>query len=163
MEIPSLAAGLWLWRFCSLVYQVPGVLLYLTSRRGKLKEKGRIACGWWEAEGEGSRMRLTKRWATERFNPELKLPWLMSAKNLHNHTTPARLPACLPRHATPGRRRRRRAHVWHALVCFLTSQIKWNNSHHISQANDPWTSNMVLLVFSTITHHRVYSINGPSP
>jgi hypothetical protein len=25
------------------VYQVPGVLLYLTSRRGKLKEKGRIA------------------------------------------------------------------------------------------------------------------------
>jgi hypothetical protein len=42
MEIPSLAAGLWLWRFCSLMYQVPGVLLYLTSRGGKLKEKGHM-------------------------------------------------------------------------------------------------------------------------
>jgi hypothetical protein len=34
-----------------------------------------------KAEGEESRMRLTKKQATERFNPELKLPWLMSAKN----------------------------------------------------------------------------------
>jgi hypothetical protein len=34
-----------------------------------------------EAEGEGSRMRLIKRRASERFNPELKLPRLMSAKN----------------------------------------------------------------------------------
>jgi hypothetical protein len=45
-----------------------------------------------EAEGEGShaadgklkkkgRMRLTKRRETERFNPELKLPRLLSAKN----------------------------------------------------------------------------------
>jgi hypothetical protein len=40
----------------------------------------RVACGW-EAEGEESRMRLTKRRETERFNPELKLPRLMSAKN----------------------------------------------------------------------------------
>ena len=46
------------------------------------------------------------------------------------------------------------ARVWHTLVHFLTSQIKWNNSHHISQANDLWNSNMVLLVFFTITHHR---------
>jgi hypothetical protein len=33
------------------VYQVPGVILYLSSRRGKLKEKGlhtpRDACSWW--------------------------------------------------------------------------------------------------------------------
>jgi hypothetical protein len=29
-----------------------------------------------EAEGEGSRMRLTKRRATERFNPKLKFPRL---------------------------------------------------------------------------------------
>jgi hypothetical protein len=34
-----------------------------------------------EAEGEGSRMRLIKRRASERFNPELKLSRLMSAKN----------------------------------------------------------------------------------
>jgi hypothetical protein len=65
-----------------LVYQVPGVLLYLTSRRGKLTEKGRM----WHArrraaEGQRSRMQLTKRQTTERFNPELKLPRLMSAKN----------------------------------------------------------------------------------
>ncbi|KKY00045.1 hypothetical protein VN21_16360, partial [Paraclostridium benzoelyticum] len=33
------------------------------------------------AEGQGSCMQLTKRQATERFNPELKLPRLMSAKN----------------------------------------------------------------------------------
>jgi hypothetical protein len=33
------------------------------------------------AEGQGSRMQLTKRQATERFNPELKLPRLVSAKN----------------------------------------------------------------------------------
>jgi hypothetical protein len=45
-----------------------GVLPYLTFR-------GR------EAEGEGPRMRQFKRRATERFNPELKLPRLMSAKN----------------------------------------------------------------------------------
>jgi hypothetical protein len=42
------------------------------------------------------------------------------------------------------------------LVRFLISQIKWNNSDHISKANDPLNSNMVLLVLSTITHHRVY-------
>jgi hypothetical protein len=35
-----------------------------------------------EAEGEGSRMRLFKRQATEWFNPELKLPRLMSALKL---------------------------------------------------------------------------------
>jgi hypothetical protein len=55
------------------------------------------------------------------------------------------------------------ARVWHALVRFLTSQIKWNNSHHISQANDLWNFNIVLLVLSTITHHRVYWLNEPSP
>jgi hypothetical protein len=33
------------------------------------------------AEGQGSRMQLTKRQATERFNPELKLSRLVSAKN----------------------------------------------------------------------------------
>jgi hypothetical protein len=48
--------------------QATGVLPLLTFR-------GR------EAEGEGSRMRLFKRRTTERFNPELKLPRLMSAKN----------------------------------------------------------------------------------
>jgi hypothetical protein len=71
---------------------------------------------------------------------------------------PARRPACLP--ATPGPSPARSAGGARArvagLVCFLTSQIKWNNFHHISQANDTWNSNMVLLVFSTITHHRVY-------
>jgi hypothetical protein len=85
-----------------------------------------------EAEGEGSRMRLFKG-----------------------------LVACLPRHATLDPYPARPAAVacvcvWHAFVRFLTSQIKWNNSHHISQANDPWNSNMALLVLSTITHHRVY-------
>jgi hypothetical protein len=34
-----------------------------------------------EAEGQRSRMQLTKRQATDRFNPELKLSRLMSAKN----------------------------------------------------------------------------------
>jgi hypothetical protein len=64
------------------------VLFYLTSRRGKLKEKGRLP----------------------------------------RHAT--------PRHATPepGRRRGR---VWHALIRFLTSQVRWNNFHHISQAKSP--------------------------
>jgi hypothetical protein len=35
--------GTWtvILKMCSLVYRVTGVLLYLTSRRGKLKEKGR--------------------------------------------------------------------------------------------------------------------------
>jgi hypothetical protein len=27
--------------------------------------------------------------------------------------------------------------MWHAFVCFLTSQFKQNNSHHISQVKDP--------------------------
>jgi hypothetical protein len=77
-----------------------------------------------------------KRRATERFNPELKLPRLMKI----NTSTPRPLAACLPRHATPGpspaRPAAARARVAR-LVRFLTSQIKWNNSHHISQANDP--------------------------
>jgi hypothetical protein len=56
------------------VYQVPEVLLYLTSRRGKLKEKGLYANGQ-AAEGQESRMQLTKRQTTERFT------WIVSAKN----------------------------------------------------------------------------------
>jgi hypothetical protein len=47
------------------------------------------------------------------------------------------------------------ARVWHVLVHFLTYQIKWNNSHHISKPKASGTSNMVLLVFFTITHHIV--------
>jgi hypothetical protein len=58
------------------VYQVSGVLLYLTSRRGKLKEKGRMLYAKGRAaEGQKSRMQLTKRQATERFTR------LVSAKN----------------------------------------------------------------------------------
>jgi hypothetical protein len=137
-----------------LTFQVAGVLPFY--HRGR------------EAEGEGSRMRLTKRQATERISPELKFPQLMSAKINTTTACPltACLPSCLPSRrpaclATPGPSPARpaaaaRLHVWHALVRFLTSQIKCNNSHHISQANDPWTSNMILLVFSTITHHRLY-------
>jgi hypothetical protein len=61
---------------------VLGVLLYLISRRGKLKEKGRMRHAKRRAaEEQGSHMQLTKRQTTERFNPELKLPQLMSAKN----------------------------------------------------------------------------------
>jgi hypothetical protein len=72
------------------------------------------------AEGQRSRMQLTKRHAAERLNPELKLPRLMSAKNQHNHTTPARRLHATPRSSLA---RRRRARVWHALVRFLTSQV----------------------------------------
>jgi hypothetical protein len=66
----------------ALMYQVTGVLPYLTFRGRKLKEKGRM----WHAkrraaEGEGSRMRQIKRRASQRFNPELKLQWLVNAKN----------------------------------------------------------------------------------
>jgi hypothetical protein len=63
--------------FCSRVFQVPGVLLYLTSRREKLKEKGRMlhAKGRAAAEGQESRLQLTKRQTTERFTR------LVSAKN----------------------------------------------------------------------------------
>jgi hypothetical protein len=81
METPTLALD------CdcegsALVCQVTGVLLYLTSRGGKLKEKGRMRHAKRRAaEGQGSRMQLTKRQTTERFNPELKLSRLMSAKN----------------------------------------------------------------------------------
>jgi hypothetical protein len=59
---------------------------------------------------------------------------------------PARLPVCLsaclasPRHVTPGPAGGgggARARVWHALVHFLTSQVKWNKSHHISQGKRP--------------------------
>jgi hypothetical protein len=64
----------------ALVYQVTGVLPYLSSRRGKLKEKGRMRHAKRRA-AEGQGMHLTKRQATERFNLELKLLWLMSAKN----------------------------------------------------------------------------------
>jgi hypothetical protein len=44
-----------------------------------------------------------------------------------------------PRHATPGPAGGGgvRARVWHALVHFLTSQVKWNKSHHISQGKRP--------------------------
>jgi hypothetical protein len=64
------------------MYQVPGVLLYLTSHREKLKEKGRMRHARRRAaEGQRSRMQLTKRQATERFNPELKLQRLVGAKN----------------------------------------------------------------------------------
>jgi hypothetical protein len=45
----------------------------------------------------------------------------------------AALPAS-PRLATP---RPAAARAWHALDRFLTSQMKWNNSHHISQAKKP--------------------------
>jgi hypothetical protein len=75
METPTLALD------CdsegsALVYQVPGVLLYLTSRRGKLKEKGRMLHAKGQAaEGQESCMQLTKRQATERFTR------LVSAKN----------------------------------------------------------------------------------
>jgi hypothetical protein len=61
METPTLALD------CdsegsALVSQVPGVLLYLTSRRGKLKEKGRMRHARRRAaEGQRSRMQLTKR------------------------------------------------------------------------------------------------------
>jgi hypothetical protein len=41
MEIPSLCGWTVILKVCSRVYRVTGVLLYLTSRRGKLKEKGR--------------------------------------------------------------------------------------------------------------------------
>jgi hypothetical protein len=58
-----------------------------------------------EAEEKGSLMRLFKRRATERFNPELKLPRLMSAKKLTQPRPPARY---LPRPAQPGRWRRAR-------------------------------------------------------
>jgi hypothetical protein len=64
----------------ALVYQVTGVLPNLSSRRGKLKEKGHMRHAKRRtAEGQG--MQLTKRQATERFNLELKLSRLMSAKN----------------------------------------------------------------------------------
>jgi hypothetical protein len=48
------------------------------------------------AEGQRSRMQLTKRQAAERLNLELKLPRLMSAKI--KTTTPRPLAAC---HVTP--------------------------------------------------------------
>jgi hypothetical protein len=81
METPTLALD-YDSEGSALVYQVPGVLLYLTSRKGKLKEKGRMRHARRRAaEGQGSHMQLTKRQATERFNPQLKLPRLMSAKN----------------------------------------------------------------------------------
>jgi hypothetical protein len=41
MEIPSLGGWTVSLNVFSFVYRVTGVLLYLTSRRGKLKEKGR--------------------------------------------------------------------------------------------------------------------------
>jgi hypothetical protein len=62
-----------------------------------------------------------------------------------NTTTPCPL-ACLPRHTTPRHATHgparlaaaaARARVWHALVHFLTSQVKWNKSHHISQGKRP--------------------------
>jgi hypothetical protein len=85
-----------------------GLRRHLPSRssvRAELRDGNTLTCGWtvilkefysrakWqafspfypyrgkEAEGEGSRMRLIKRRASERFNLELKLPRLMSAKN----------------------------------------------------------------------------------
>jgi hypothetical protein len=41
MEIPSLGGWTVILKLVFRVYRVTGVLLYLTSRRGKLKEKGR--------------------------------------------------------------------------------------------------------------------------
>jgi hypothetical protein len=59
-----------------LLYQVPRVLFYLTSRRGKLKKKSRkLHAKGRAAEGQESRMQLTKRQTTERFTR------LGSAKN----------------------------------------------------------------------------------
>jgi hypothetical protein len=63
------------------------------SVRAEPRDGNILTCGWTvtlnrmlhakrrAAEGQGSRMQLTKRQTTERFNPELKLTWLMSAKN----------------------------------------------------------------------------------
>jgi hypothetical protein len=45
----------------------------------------------------------------------------MSAKNYQQHTTPARPPARLAR---PAAAAAARARVWHALVHFLTSQVR---------------------------------------
>ena len=72
MEIPSLGRLDCETESVSRVYRVTGVLLYLTSRRGKLKEKGRRVTprvGQLSlshamsrpAEGEGSLGWLTKR------------------------------------------------------------------------------------------------------
>jgi hypothetical protein len=41
MEIPSLGGWTVILKVVFRVFRVTGVLLYLTSRRGKLKEKGR--------------------------------------------------------------------------------------------------------------------------
>jgi hypothetical protein len=41
MEIPSLGGWIVVLKVAFCVYRVTGVLLYLSSRRGKLKEKGR--------------------------------------------------------------------------------------------------------------------------
>jgi hypothetical protein len=41
IEIPSLGGWTVILKVVFRVYRVTGVLLYLTSRRGKLKEKGR--------------------------------------------------------------------------------------------------------------------------
>jgi hypothetical protein len=66
MEIPSLGGWTVILKMFSRVYRVTGVLLYLTSRRGKLKEKGlaeschesassrRVHAMSRSAEGEGS-------------------------------------------------------------------------------------------------------------
>jgi hypothetical protein len=42
MEIPSLDSWTVILKVFSRVYRVTGVLLYLTSSRGKLKEKGLV-------------------------------------------------------------------------------------------------------------------------
>jgi hypothetical protein len=114
------------------------------------------------------------RWRRQEEEPEGCLGSRVNARQKPNCRSPVqptlaaglrfwKCSAPVPSLARPaGRQRRRRARVA-GLVRFLTSQIKWNNSYHISQANDPWNSNMVLLVLFTITHHRFYWLNGPSP
>jgi hypothetical protein len=112
------------------VYRVTGVLLYLTSRRGKV-------------EGERSPSHTKSR---QVYRVTGVLLYLTSRRGKvegerspsHAMSRPAEGEGslCLP--ATPGPARpAARARVWHAVVHLLTSQVKWNKSHHISQGKRP--------------------------
>jgi hypothetical protein len=81
MEIPTLAAGLWFWNGSVLVYQATDGSPFNLIAERKLKEKS-LACGW-QRDGQlkGLACDTPRDGQLKGFNPELKLPWLMSAKN----------------------------------------------------------------------------------
>jgi hypothetical protein len=123
----------------------PGRRCFGQSRRRSQKPNcNTLTCGWV----------VTLKWFCSRVPSGRGSPLLnlsqREAEGERSHAAHHTTPHHTPRHAWARPGRQRRARVWHTLVRFLTSQVRWNNSHHISQAKRPLNFQYGTIV---ILHH----------